>query len=116
MNSVFHLWIEPHFFVRLSNNSQCLHEHVNASCFSGSARPEHHDSVTNSLSLVQLDQLNCPRRMIDKIGFFDLLRDGCLQIWISDLLQRQVREEIVDEREEEGLILESISSTNFYDD
>jgi hypothetical protein len=43
--------------------------------------------------------------MIDKLGLLELFRDGSLQIGIAALFQGEVREEVVDEREKEGLVL-----------
>jgi hypothetical protein len=40
--------------VRLSDDRERLHEHVDAACFAGAARPQHHDPVTDPLRLVQL--------------------------------------------------------------
>jgi len=54
-------------------------------CLSGSARSEDHDPVPNPLSLVQLDQLDGPRRMINQFSLFDLFRNRGLQIRVTNL-------------------------------
>ena len=91
--------------MRLSDDRQRLHEHVNAASLSGTARPENHDAVAHPLRLVQLDQLDRPRRMVDELDFVNLFCDGSFEVRISDLLESEVWEEIVDEREEERFVL-----------
>ena len=42
--------------------------------------------------------------MVDEPSFFHMLINGCLEVWISCLLQHDSWEEIIDERHEERLI------------
>ena len=83
--------------MRLADDREGLHEHVDAGRLPGPAGPEDHDPVPDSLGLVELDQLDGPRRVIDQLGLLDLLGDGGLQVRVADLLQGQIGEEIVDE-------------------
>ncbi len=52
---VSYLRVEPHFSVRLSNDSQGLHEHVDAGGLSGSTGTQDHDAVPDTLCLVELE-------------------------------------------------------------
>ena len=73
-----HLWscdrlrVHPHLSVRLATVSHCLHQHSDTLCLAGSRRTEDHHAVTDSLSLVELDQLQHPRRMMDQLELGDL--------------------------------------------
>jgi len=58
--------VHPHLFVHGAALGQRLHQHVDAAGLAGAGRAERHHAMTDQLSLVQLDQLQYPRRMRDQ--------------------------------------------------
>ena len=60
------LRVHPHLLVRLPAVRQRLHHHVDALGLAGAARAERHHAVPDVLRLVQLDQLQRPRRVVDQ--------------------------------------------------
>ena len=101
----YYLWIQPHFFVRLPCNGQALHEDVDARSLASSTWSQDHDPVPDSLGFVKLNQLNGPCWMVDQLSFINLVSNGLIQIWISNLVQLHVWEQVVDQGQKQGLVL-----------
>ena len=97
VKSTKHLWgsdglgVHAHLLVRLPALCHCLHEHVDTLGLSGAARTERHHAVSDGLCLVQLDQLEDPRRVEDEaklchlVGGEDVTHRQLGRAWYNDI-------------------------------
>ena len=69
--------------MRLPTVGHGLHEHVDAAGLAGTAGSEGHHAVSDPLRLVQLDEFQRPRGMVDELGRLHLRLDGTLQLRIA---------------------------------
>ena len=91
--------------MRYSTLSHGPHENVDTLCLPSTAWPKHHHSMTHTLCLKQLDELEGPGGMVDEAGLLHLVVNGCLDLRIASLVQHDAWEEVIDETYEERLIL-----------
>ena len=66
------LGVHSHLLVSCPAVCHGLHEHINAAGLPRSTGSQHHHAVPHPLSLIQLNQLQGPRGMVDQVGIVDL--------------------------------------------
>ena len=54
-------------------------------------------TVSDTLCFIELDELDGPRRVVDELSLLDFLVDGCVEFWVTDLVQLHVWEQVVDQ-------------------
>ena len=53
--------------------------------------------MSDTLCFIELDELDGPGRVVDELGLLDFLVDGCVEFWVTDLVQLHVWEQVVDQ-------------------
>ena len=99
------LWVHPHLTVGDPDVCHGLHEDLDALCLPRACRAEDHETVAHGLRLVELDEFEYPRGVVNESGSIHLLVDGCLQVRVDSLGDGDPREQVIDETHEERLIL-----------
>lgn len=80
----------------------------------GTGRPESHHTVTHPLGLKQLDEFEDPWRMVDQAVLSDLLLNGCLHLRVASLIERDSREQVVNQGQEQRLVLIHLTEISGY--
>ena len=62
-------------------------------------------TMSDPLRLVELNELDGPRRVVDEFRLLNLFVDGRVQLRVADLVELHVWEEVIDQRQEQGLVL-----------